>query len=166
MTPLQLLEKHVRELVPNIEKIPSALPLPVKYDGMMYYFGKDGEIVADFDEGVNTGDGFRIRGWGRIQYLQEENKTPEQLQDECAFYIEHAINAYSEINLADVLQAINKDGDYKRTSIHSHESDDRKEKKLRLHSTDLMQHCDWDLTKGANGQSLETIDFLLKLLTN
>lgn len=99
-------EKRIRELVPSKFKIPVALPLPVKYDGIAYYFGPQSEIVADFDEGVNTGDGFRIRGWGRIQYMKELGKTPEQLQDECAYYIQDAINAYSEIQLQDVMQAI------------------------------------------------------------
>ena len=102
MKNLEKLENKIRELA-YLEKIPVALPLPVKYDGVQFYWGKNSEMVADFDEGVNTGDGFRIRGWGRIQYLKEENKTPEQLQEECAYYIEKAINAYSEITLQNVL---------------------------------------------------------------
>lgn len=51
---------------------------------MRYHWGKNGEMVADFDEGVTTGDGFRIRGWGRIQN--------EERQDECTKWIEKAIN--------------------------------------------------------------------------
>lgn len=88
------------ELLPHKKKVPKDLPLPVRYDGISYYWGKNGEMVADFDEGVNTGDGFRIRGWGRIQ--------DEKSQDECAKYIEEAINDYNAIRLADVLLAISE----------------------------------------------------------
>ena len=87
--------KHCPELKGNI---PKDLPLPVRYDGMMYYWGKDGEMVADFDSGVNDGAGFRIRGWGRIQ--------DEKSQDECAKYIEQAINSYSQIQLQHILRAM------------------------------------------------------------
>lgn len=89
--------KAIRKACPGLE-VPKDMPLPVRYDGMRYYWGKDGEMVADFDEGVNTGDGFRIRGWGRIKN--------EERQDECAKYIERAINAYSEPNLAHLLMTI------------------------------------------------------------
>jgi hypothetical protein len=91
--------------------IPKDLPLPVKYDGIRYYWGKDGEMVADFDEGVNVGDGFRIRGWGRIQN--------EESQDECAKWIAEAINAYGSVYPHHLLVAIDMSGDtrYESTVI-------------------------------------------------
>lgn len=92
------LEESIRKAANK--EIPKDMPLPVRYDGMHYYWGPRDEMVADFDEGVNTGDGFRIRGWGRIQ--------DEKGQDACAYFIERAINAYSEVTLDDVLRAIEK----------------------------------------------------------
>lgn len=47
------LEQKIRELVPGIEEIPEDLPLPVRYDGMSFYWGPNNEMVADFDEEVN-----------------------------------------------------------------------------------------------------------------
>jgi hypothetical protein len=87
--------KAIREACPEL-KVPKDLPLPVKYDGMMYYWGKNGEMVADFDNGVSDGEGFRIRGWGRIQ--------DEESQDECANWIADAINTHAEPHLEDLLR--------------------------------------------------------------
>ncbi len=86
------IKQKIQELVGK--KIPKALPLPVKYDGMVYFWGKDGEMVAD----CHMEDFFRIRGWGRIQ--------DESLQDECAYWIAEAINAHADLTLEDVLKAI------------------------------------------------------------
>ena len=33
-----------------------------------------------------------IRGWGHIQYMKIEGKTPEQIQDELGLFIQNAIN--------------------------------------------------------------------------
>ncbi len=71
------------------KKLPSALPLPVKLDNYTggYIWGSGNEMVADFDDGVNVGDGFRIRGWGRIQN--------EELMQENMQFIADAINAHA-----------------------------------------------------------------------
>lgn len=155
------LEQKIRELVPNLMKAPTVMPLPVKYDGMGYYWGKDGEMVADWDEGVNVGDGFRIRGWGRIQYIKAE-KTPEELQDECAYYIADAINAYSSIQLHHVLQAL-----YGEES----DSNDNWSYVAGIHGTTLIfamhetvEQANWNLSKDLSGQDEETINFLKEIL--
>lgn len=145
---MEKLIKRICELS-SFEKIPVALPLPVKYDGMNFYWGKGGEMVADFDEGVNTGDGFRIRGWGRIQYLKEENKTPEQLQEECAFYIERAINGYAEIQLHHVLEAIEK--------FFSDAGIFTKDPYLETFNSVLEQ---WEYNKPLSGQSYKVIELI------
>ena len=112
MSKLSQIEQKIKEVCPWLPKKPVALPLPVRYDGMMYFFGKDKVIgdatVADIDmtDGFTEAEGFRIRGWGRIQYLKEQGKTPEQLQDECAYYIQDAINEYGEPQLSDLLYTI------------------------------------------------------------
>lgn len=169
MTPLQQLDQRVRELVPSLPQVPKALPLPVEYDGMMYFFGKDPKvgdaIVADIDMTEGFADGFRIRGWGRIQYMKEEGKTPEQLQDEVAYYIADAINAYSEIKLHHVLQAmqssktnmywVNEGGDIYE-QIHDYGiAENQQERKFR---------ASWNLTKDLSNQSPECIEFLLSVL--
>ena len=114
MSKLSQIEQKIKEVCPWLPKKPVALPLPVRYDGMMYFFGKDKVIgdatVADIDmtDGFTEAEGFRIRGWGRIQYLKEQGKTPEELQDECAYYIQDAINAYGEPQLSDLLHTIHE----------------------------------------------------------
>lgn len=107
---------HIREVCGL--KIPYALPLPVKYDGYNYFWGAENEIVGDvvddYTQGEykadDIGEPFRIRGWGRIQYIQHPDKTPEQLQNEVAVWIAEAINAYSVPKLEHVLMAMKLTG--------------------------------------------------------
>lgn len=166
MSKLSQIEQKIREVCPWIPKKPIALPLPVKYDGMMYFFGKD-KIVGDamvadihMTDGFTEAEGFRIRGWGRIQYLKEQGKTPEQLQDECAYYIQDAINAYGEPQLSDLLYTIEK-----KTSDYSMGTDGR------------LTYCNWvlnekgytivyDLTKSLreNLENEELCDFIHQLI--
>jgi len=167
MTPLQLLDQRIRELVPSLPQVPKALPLPVEYDGMMYFFGKDPKvgdaIVADIDMTEGFADGFRIRGWGRIQYMKEEGKTPEQLQDEVAYYIADAINAYSEIKLHHVLQAIQEKVKTKwlKTTFPVETLSNYQEYLEKTADTLLKK---WKLEVGLNGQPNECIEFLLSIL--
>lgn len=146
--------------MPSIPKKPVALPLPVRYDGMMYYFGKGvrgDEIVADLHMGEEYEDGFRIRGWGRIQYLKEEGKTGEQLQDECAYYIQDAINAYGDITLVDVLMAINKVTSNSSFVLQSNNT-------LSIFGVDKNKCCNFDLTKPLHLQPEPVIAFLSSVL--
>lgn len=87
-------EAHVRNCLPAL-KIPSSLPLPVRLDEYTggYIWGPDNEMIADFDEGVDVGDGFRVRGWGRIQ--------DEQLFVENMKFIADAINEHVKPSLSD-----------------------------------------------------------------
>jgi len=149
----QQLCERLYELFPK--KVPVALPLPVKYDGIMYFFGKgeDGgdEIVADIDMTDGFAEGFRIRGWGRIQYLKEEGKTPEEIQDEVAYYIQDAINDYSKFTLSDVLMAIK---DFAIVKLYSEGLS------IESHGKVFM----WKLSKTADEQSDEVCEFLLDIL--
>lgn len=153
MTIQQQCAERIYELLPELNRVPKDLPLPVRYDGMSYYWGKDGEMVADFDEGVNTGDGFRIRGWGRIQ--------DEKSQDECAKYIEQAINSYSKIGIAEVLRVFLKRGCGVRIELDF---------SALVPCVNFMTHTDgclnrWNLsTDNILSQSNECCEFLLKLL--
>ena len=92
-------EAHVREQRPALI-VPSALPLPVKLDEYTggYIWGPENEMIADFDDGVNVGDGFRVRGWGRIQ---DESLMQENMQ-----FIANAINAHAKPNLQDWLAVL------------------------------------------------------------
>ena len=96
--------KHVREVCGL--KIPTALPLPVRLDGYTggYIWGKENEMIADFDDGVNVGDGFRIRGWGRIQN--------EELMKENMQFIADSINAYASPHLEHWLRGIGGEHGY------------------------------------------------------
>lgn len=104
MTEQQKAEAYVREKCGL--KVPEALPLPVKYDGMVYYWGANDEMIADTIPDFAGGELLRIRGWGRIQHLKVEGKTPEQLQDELAYWIADAINAYSKPHLQHWLRVL------------------------------------------------------------
>ena len=92
-------EAFVREARPALI-VPSALPLPVKLDEYTggYIWGPENEMIADFDDGVNVGDGFRVRGWGRIQ---DESLMQENMQ-----FIANAINAHAKPNLQDWLAVL------------------------------------------------------------
>ena len=95
----QKAEAHVREQRPALI-VPSALPLPVKLDEYTggYIWGPENEMIADFDDGVTVGDGFRVRGWGRIQ---DESLMQENMQ-----FIANAINAHAKPNLQDWLAVL------------------------------------------------------------
>ncbi len=96
--------------------LPPALPLPVRYDGMNYFWGPENQVVgdqvSDYTQGEykddTLGEPFRIRGWGRIQYMQDDTKTPAQLQDEVAYFIADAINAYSKVTLHHYLKVLDQ----------------------------------------------------------
>ena len=92
-------EAFVREARPALI-VPSALPLPVKLDEYTggYIWGPENEMIADFDDGVTVGDGFRVRGWGRIQ---DESLMQENMQ-----FIANAINAHAKPNLQDWLAVL------------------------------------------------------------
>ena len=115
MTEQQKAEAYVRKAIPEL-KVPEGLPLPVKYDGMAYYWGTDldgnPEVVADTVDDFEGGEFLRIRGWGRIQYLKVEGKTPEQLQDDVAYWIADAINAYAKPQLQHWLRVLGAKGDF------------------------------------------------------
>ena len=95
MTPktkvLKILDKY------RDKNVPKDLPLPIRWDGQHYFWGKNNEMVADIDL-VQTGEGFRIRGWGRIQ--------DEDRFQECAKYIEKAVNAYEAATPLTLLKAL------------------------------------------------------------
>lgn len=136
---------------PERFKVPTDLPLPVKYDGINYYWGKNGEMVADFDSGVNQGEGFRIRGWGRIK--------DEGRQDECAKYIEVAINSYSSVRLADVLLAIGKINPIPEVDLFCTQFE------ISKHGTSGRDNCLWNLLKDdLRDQSEPTVAFLAGIL--
>lgn len=165
MSKLSQIEQQIKEVCPWLPKKPVALPLPVRYDGMMYFFGKDKVVgdatVADIDmtDGFTEAEGFRIRGWGRIQYLKEQGKTPEQLQDECAYYIQDAINEYGEPQLSDLLYTIGKVDAFccytqsNGTLCVQQESDDKK-------------WCNYDTTKSVreNLENEKLCDFIHQLI--
>lgn len=107
MTYKEKAEAYVREKCGL--KIPDALPLPVKYDGINFYWGgEESGMVADIVPDYDGGEFLRIRGWGRIHHLKVEGKTPEQLQNDVAFWIADAINAYSKLQLQHYLQVLDK----------------------------------------------------------
>ena len=152
-------QKLMELLAPYRDKtreVPKDMPLPVKYDGRAYYWGKDGEMVADFHEGENDGDGFRIRGWGRIQ--------DEERQDECARYIERAINAYSEPTPNTVLIALG--------SRYTFNGAGQLHEQVAFNPTDhekvVQRYCDVtiDLTQSPSEYSPEVSEALVKLLSN
>ncbi len=99
MTEQEQAEAYVRKQRPALI-VPSALPLPVKLDEYTggYIWGPENEMIADFDDGVNVGDGFRVRGWGRIQ---DESLMQENMQ-----FIANAINAHAKPNLQDWLAVL------------------------------------------------------------
>lgn len=112
----QKAEDHVRKIC-QLE-VPVALPLPIEYDGIHFFFGPKGEIVADTVDDFDGGELFRIRGWGRIQHLKEEGKTADQLQDECAHWFAEAINAYASPRLDYWMRGIESSGlDYELSSV-------------------------------------------------
>ena len=109
-------EAWVRSQRPAL-KLPTALPLPVKYDGINYFWGVVNEMIADqisdYTQGEynddTLGEPFRIRGWGRIQYMQDDKKTPHELQVEVGYWIAKAINAYAKPSLQDWLAVLDQD---------------------------------------------------------
>jgi hypothetical protein len=147
---LKIIKSACRRANPSKFEIPKELPLPVRYDGMQYYWGSNDEMIADFDEGVNIGDGFRIRGWGRIQ--------DEKSQDMCARYIEKAINTYSDIRLADVLLAVRQRNVQKNIQWSEHTE-------ITMAIIGSNAGCGWK-TKNDNieDQTPETIKFLAGIL--
>lgn len=112
-------------------KIPEALPLPVRYDGMNYYWGENNQIVGDIVPDYDGGEFFRIRGWGRIQYLKVDGKTPEELQEEVAYWIADAINAYSQLSLQHWLRVLR--------GCHYVE--------MYTASDEIFRHCCWEEDK-------------------
>jgi hypothetical protein len=97
------------------KSVPCHLPLPVRADDFgQYIWGPENEMVADcvrdYTQGEykddELGEPIRIRGWGRIQYIKDPEKTPTQIQDEIMEWVADAINAYAEPTLNDVLMAL------------------------------------------------------------
>lgn len=155
MKPTQEILERIRDLAGL--KIPKDLPLPVRYDGTRYYWGNASEMVADFDNGVNTGDGFRIRGWGRIQ--------DEERQDQCARFIERAINAYAQPQLNDLLRVIDKQKGGKTVSIGLYSDGKLSVIDYSDMQEDNSKECGYDLTLTVE-QNLETNPDLRSLISN
>lgn len=153
----QIFEAYVREKLGL--KTPLALPLPVKYDGMTYFWGANNEMIADSHADIED-DLLRIRGWGRIQYVKEEDKTPEELQDEAAHWIADAINAYAEIQLHHVLRVLGGHVDIDSYEIENNQIDITL---FQYDVNDVRVHIFLPLTPPSEWEE-ETFEALNKLL--
>jgi len=165
MNKLQEVKQEIIKAVPECAKrqAPRYLPLPMKYDGISYFWGPEMEMIADVVEDFDGGELFRIRGWGHIQYLKEEGKTPAQLQDECAYYIQDAVNAYEGITLEDVMVAIGNILVVSDCFGNIYKLKMRMDQKLPV-LDDSGETARWKLNTPLDQQSEELIHFLHKLL--
>lgn len=72
-----------------------------------YIRDSNGQVVADDGSGTAVGTiATRIRGWGRIQYMDKPEQRAEALQDEVGHIVVEALNAYWVANTQTVRREV------------------------------------------------------------